>query len=103
MQRTQQGSKGETLDGLRKPGSSGLYSFQCVGVPPAQWRLPCMRDRSACSLGAVLLLVCATGLLLLEMGSRPLPIRHWSGACGQACQQLRRAQVCCMPPMAVMV
>ena len=99
MQRTQQGFKGEAMDAFPKAGPSGLYTFQYVGVPPANWGLPCMRDRSTCSLGAVVLLVCTTAFLLVEIRNRPLPVRHWSGACGQACQQLKQAQVCCMPPM----
>ena len=101
MLRTQQGSKGEVADALPKAGPSGLYSFQYVGASPANaWGMPCMRDRSACSLGCALLLGCATVFLLIEIASRPLPVRHWSGACGRACQQLKGAQVCCMLPMA---
>ncbi len=97
MLRTQQGTKGEVAEALPKAGPSGLYSFQYVGAPPANaWGTPCMRDRSTCSLGCALLLGCATVFLLVEIASRPLPVRHWSGACGQACQHLKSAQVCCM-------
>ncbi len=101
MLRTQQASKSETAVTLPKAGPSGLYSFQYVGVPPANaWGLLCMRDRSACSLAYALLLGCTIVFLLVEIASRPLPARHWSGACGQACQQLRSAQVSRILPMA---
>ncbi|CAL5229802.1 g13197 [Coccomyxa viridis] len=103
MLRTQQGTKGEVADALPKAGPSGLYSFQYVGAPPANaWGVPCIRGRSTCSLGCALLLGCATVFLLVEIASRPLPVRHWSGACGQACQHLKTAQALaesCRPPL----
>lgn len=103
MLRTQQGCKVEVSNALPRAGPSGLYSFQYVGVPPASWGVPCMRDRSTCSLSCVLLLGCVTVFLLLEIASRPLPVRHWSGACGTACQQLRSAQVCGLLLMALII
>ena len=96
MLRTQQGCKVEVSDALPKAGPSGLYSFQYIGVAPASWGLPCTRDRSTCSLSCALLLGCVTVFLLFEISSRPLPVRHWSGACGKACRQLKSAQVCGM-------
>ena len=98
MLRSQQGPKSEQSDTWPKAGSSGLYSFQNDALAPAMWGLPCLQDSRTCSLGWLLLLGCTTAFLLFEIASRPLPVRHWSGACGKACRQLQRAQVLVLSP-----
>ena len=94
MQRTQQGSKSDSSRTLPQAGPSGRYTFQkdASDLPPAG--LPCLPDRRLCSRWMLLLLLgVSTALLLLELASRPLFARHWSGACGKACLQLRHAKV----------